>query len=204
MIHLFRYAVATKDLEKTPDPFNFSEAIHAPARRLVRREWACADKLLEQLNHFTVAGNFFDGSLVIFGHERCGLFSGEFLVFLVKFGVPVSFTKRLPQDLYPIPRRAGRQNKGRTGQSESALKLNELALSLGFGKGLKLGDLRQPGMLFSLGDFQNGVDVHQAFFKPVGVSEERLRADRADIDLAASKGDVKLTSRIAGNEFRLL
>jgi len=81
----------------------------------VRRKRTGADELLEQLDHFRLAGNFFDRHFVILGHERRGFFAGEFFGLLVEFGVPVGFAERLLQDLYPIPRRTRRKDKRQNG-----------------------------------------------------------------------------------------
>jgi hypothetical protein len=84
----------------------------------VRRKRTGADELLEQLDHFRLAGDFSDRPFVIFGHERRGFFAGEFFVFFVEFGVTVDFAERLLQDFYLIPRRTRRQDKGRAGKPE--------------------------------------------------------------------------------------
>ena len=43
----------------------------------MRRKRIGADELLEQLDHFRLAGNFSDRPFVIFGHERRGFFASE-------------------------------------------------------------------------------------------------------------------------------
>ena len=75
----------------------------------MRRKRTGADELLEQLDHFRLAGNFSDRPFMIFGHERRGFFAGEFLVFFVEFGVTVDFAERFLQDFYPILGRTRRK-----------------------------------------------------------------------------------------------
>jgi len=46
--------------------------------RPLGRQWAeggGANELLKQIDHLRLAGNFFDGSLMIFGHEQGGFFA---------------------------------------------------------------------------------------------------------------------------------
>lgn len=77
----------------------------------MKRQRPRADELLEKLDHVGLAGNFSDRFLVIFGHERRGVFAGEFFVFLVKLRVAVGFTERLFEDFDPILGRTRRQGR---------------------------------------------------------------------------------------------
>src|SRR4029453_6752162 len=121
--------------------------------------------LLKELHDLALPGQLPDGLFHLLRQEWRGVIARELFVLLVELRISERLAERLPQNLCPLLERARRQNVRGAYQTKGAEHGQRLALLVAPGKSL---DLRQGceagmGMLIPLGNFQDGVDVNQAF-----------------------------------------
>ena len=94
--------------------------------RSAGRQGFSTHKLFKQLDRFSIPGNVFDCSLMIFGQKRRRLVRRKLFVFAEEFRVSIGFAKGFFQSLYPVLGCSGGKNEGGTGHPKRALQFEPL------------------------------------------------------------------------------
>ncbi len=122
-----------------------------------------------------------------------------------KFGIAESFAHGFAQDLDPILRHSGGQEKVLSGLPEGAKHRQDLSLHVRLGKRLQIRDMGELRMAFAYGNLDARMDVDQLLFDPDPVAPKQRVADvHASVGFTPLDGDVDLRTGESDHESGVL
>ena len=158
-----------------------------------------------EIDIFSVARKLFYDAIEFVGQYRRRRFAGDLLIVFGKVGVGIGIGDRVPQCANPLRRRARRRDKGRGGNSERPIDLQQPSIFIGPGKGFELREMSEAWVRAGFGDLQDRVNVDQFLFDPLGIAlQQRGDSVYSGVQFPAHDRLIHLRSRVAGDEFGFL
>ena len=114
-----------------------------------------------EIDIFGVARKLFYDAIEFVGQYRRRRFAGDLLIVFGKLGIGIGIGDRVPQCANPLRRCARRRDKGRGGNSERPIDLEQPSIFIGPGKGFELREMSEARMRAGFGDLQDRVNVDQ-------------------------------------------